>query len=182
MLQIAAGVAALAILGAGWFVANSLSSRASDLEQSTAQAVAIADRDAQIREQHADLTTRVKAAQLAVAEAQSRLGDSPQESRFIAQLTDLSEEAGLNVSNVQPGATTVHGSVGILELKMSCDGTYEGLCSFLTALDKLPRICHVSGMNTSSIDSQTGELRIDLQLQLLFALPAPQATKPGGPA
>ena len=172
LLQSGAGLIALIILGTGWLIAEALGNHSESLSQSTEQAIALQARGEQILQQHSELTSKVRAAQEDVKQAQTRLGMGPQESRFIAQLTDLAEEFGLDVSNVRPGGVSLHGTFGVLELQASCDGSYNGLCSFLAALNEMPRICHVSGMNVVAVDQQTGNLRFELKLQLLFALPS----------
>ena len=174
LLQGGAGIIALIILGTGWLIADAMASHAHDLDRSAEQAMALRARGKQIRERHSNLTSKVKAAQEDVEQAQTRLGIGPQESRFIAQLTDLTEQYGLEVSQVRPGSTSLHGSFGTLELQLSCDGQYEGFCQFLAAMEKLPRICHISGMNIAVIDAASGRLNIELKLQLLFALPPPE--------
>ena len=171
LLQGGAGLIALLILGIGWLLANVMADRASDLDQAAEQAVALRSRSRQIRNQFKVLTTKVKAAQEDVEQAQARLGVGPQESRFIAQLTDLAEQYGLEVAEIRPGSTSLHASFGILELQLSGTGSYDGLCSFLAAMDKLPRICHVAGMNVGVMDAEAESLRIDLKMQLLFSLP-----------
>jgi Tfp pilus assembly protein PilO len=175
-LQLGAGAVAIAILGSGWLIASSLSGHREQQEQLRDQARALATRDTLIREQHETLAARVRNTQHDIAAAEERLGTSPHESRFIAQLAELSEAAGLEVSSVRPGSTVHHGSVAVLELQMSCDGTHASLCSFLDQLNDLPRLCHVSGMKISLADSETGTLRIEFQLQLLFAPLEPKST------
>src|SRR5687767_12670972 len=103
LLQSGAGLIALIILGTGWLIAEALGNHSESLSQSTEQAIALQSRGEQILQQHSELTSKVRAAQEDVKQAQTRLGMGPQESRFIAQLTDLAEEFGLDVSNVRPG-------------------------------------------------------------------------------
>jgi|GEM_PF-6889809 len=174
LLQAAGGLIALTILGVGWLVADAMADQAETLAQATAQAVALSHRGAQVRDQHSELTDKVKSAQQQVQDAQNRLGVGPQESRFIAKLTDLAEHCGLDVSDVRPGGTTPQGSYGVLELQFSAEGNYDSLCSLLSAMNELPRICHLGGMNVTVVDAAAGKLRIELKLQLLFSTINPE--------
>jgi Tfp pilus assembly protein PilO len=168
-LQVTAGAVALTILTVGWLVGSAASSHIENLELSRMQATALALREGEVRRHSTDLATRIDATQKAIALAQARLGNTPQESRFVAQLTDLAEQAGLDVSTVRPAAPSVSGSLGVLELQLSCDGSYDSFRSFLMLIDKLPRVSHINGMHVVLADPQKETLRVDLQLQLLFS-------------
>jgi Tfp pilus assembly protein PilO len=173
----AAGVA-LVILLIGGAVARGLASHTSQLVAMEQEAAACIARNDQIRARHRDLTERLQHTTDATRQLSARLTEGPQESRFVAQLADLAESTGLEIAASRPGRVVEYDSFGELELRVSGTASYSGLCRFIDGLNEMPRLCHVIGMEVSSVDPTGDSLHVELQLQLLFALPP----KPAAPS
>lgn len=167
LLHLGGIVCTLGIVVVGWQMRQHLRKQAAAAENLCSQELATISARNQSRAHLETLKAELKSCQAAVEQLSGKLVRGPQESRFIAQLGLLAEERGIEIRNFRPGRLTHRGSLDELELQLSCEGTYEGLCSFLAAQENSPRFSHVAALNIAS--QPTGEvLHFDLSFQLLF--------------
>lgn len=94
--------------------------------------------------------------------------ETPQESRFLAQLSQLAESACLQISDFRPGPVEDDEALKRIEVRLSGAGSYICLCDFLHGLHSLPRLTHVSELAISPINEE-GVYPISMSLAIFFA-------------
>lgn len=94
--------------------------------------------------------------------------ETPQESRFLAQLSQLAESASLEISDFRPGPVEDGEALKRIEVRLSGAGSYVCLCEFLHGLHSLPRLTHVSELAISTIN-EDGLYPISMSLAIFFA-------------
>lgn len=94
--------------------------------------------------------------------------ETPQESRFLAQLSQLAESACLQISDFRPGPAEDGETLKRIEVRLSGTGSYVCLCEFLHGLDSLPRLTHVSELIVSPVNAD-GVYPISMSLAIFFA-------------
>lgn len=167
LLHLAGIVCTLGIAIVGWLMREHLRIQAVAAESLHIQELVILHAEAETRSNLATLELELKSCHLSVEQLSKKLVRGPQESRFIADLGLFADESGIEIRNFRPGRLIHRGSMDELELQLSCEGTYEGLCRFLAAQEHSPRFSHVAGLTIAS--QPTGNtLHFDLVLQLLY--------------
>ena len=97
----------------------------------------------------------------------------PQESRLIAQLSDLAHTAALEIRDFRPGRKQdCRKGISDLELRILCEGSFESLCTFLEELRGLKRLCHIESIKISPLNQSGNKVNADFQVRLLFRQPA----------
>lgn len=109
-------------------------------------------------------------------ELKAQIPNGPEESRFLAQLSKLAEEAELGIRNFRPGPAEDSNDVKRIRVKLSGVGSYECLCRFLDGLQSLPRLTHVTTLKIDPADSD-GQYPVDMELSIFFAGNRAKTTK-----
>lgn len=134
---------------------------------------AVIGRKAAIRAEHARLARELAEAQRQEALLQTRIPDSPHETDFLAQVTRLGEEVGLEIVDYRPGAPVSGTSYSTVQVDLMCRGGHEEVCRFLAKLAALPRQSTVSRLQVDA-DGTSTKLSVKISLILYFGVqPAP---------
>jgi len=81
-----------------------------------------------------------------------RIPIAPRESDFLAQVSHLAGEVGLEVIDYRTGATFVMENHREMEVRMSTRGKYPALCKFMEQVDHLPRLSRVTNLDIQQTD------------------------------
>ncbi|MBN2477593.1 MAG: type 4a pilus biogenesis protein PilO [Pirellulales bacterium] len=121
-----------------------------------------------VRADHARLTQEVADARAQAAVLKSRIPDEPQEADFLAQVSQLAGEVGLDIQDYCPGVITSRQTYSTMQVELICEGDYYSICNFLYRLAELPRHSTVVGLE---INSEKGGQRYSakMSLELYFA-------------
>lgn len=129
-------------------------------------------RGAAIRAEHARLAEELAAARERESMLQTRIPDAPRETDFLAQVTRLGEEVGLEIIDYRPGAPVSGASYCVVQVDLVCRGGYAEVCRFLAELPTLPRQSTVSRLQID--DDASTKLSVKISLLLYFGVrPAP---------
>ena len=169
---------ALGIIVVGWQVRLHLRAHVAAAIAMTEQAETTLTTEQQVRTNLTRLESELAVCQSAVKRSTEKLVEGAQESRFMAHLGQLAEDSGIEIRNFRPGRMVHRGKLSELELQLSCEGTYVGLCAFLEAQEELPRFCHVASLAVTGQPGDADALHFDLTLQLLFKGNAPTPPAP----
>lgn len=119
----------------------------------------------QIRNDHAELSEKLDAARREATQLAANIPDDPQEAEFLAQLTQLANETGIEIQDYRPGQTRRYESFCVLTVDLVCVGQYPGTCRFLDELPELARRCAVEDLRiTPAKTADQYETRMTLRL------------------
>jgi Tfp pilus assembly protein PilO len=163
-----ASVVCLLLLAAGGATGQWLSTFADDNRGCKDAALNCLARKAEIQLRRDSLCSELHGAKSEVAALEARLPQGPREAELIAQLADLGKASGLEINSFRPGHKAEHSELCQLELRLSANGPFSGLCTFLSDLPTLPRLCHVGGLELSPLDEAGTAIAAELQLNVLF--------------
>ena len=124
-----------------------------------------------VRAEHARLTRELAVARRQAADLARRVPDEPQEADFLAQVSRLADDAGLEIQDYRPGTVTAEPSYSVVRVDLVCRGDYTGICRFLNGLADLPRHSTVSRLQIQSEESR-GKCSVTMSLQLYFGVKA----------
>lgn len=102
------------------------------------------------------------------AEVTARIPSHPDESGFLAQVTELARRAGIRVEGFRPGALRTQGRYGELEIGVTAVGDYQSLCRFLHGLPELSRFCHLVSLDVDASSQTGGSVPMSMQLRIYF--------------
>ncbi len=123
-----------------------------------------------LRAEHAQFRRELAAARVQSAKLIERIPDQPQEADFLAQLSELAENAGLKIRDYRPGVIRPYASYATMEVNLVCAGEYESLCTFLDGLSALPRHCTVIGLEIdSACEAACHSMELSLELYVAAA-------------
>ncbi len=106
----------------------------------------------------------------------TQIPNTPEESRFLAQLTQLAEESKLGIQNFRPGRAEDSNHLKRIRVQLKGIGTYECLCQFLNGLSSLPRLTQVSTLHVDPADI-AGRYPVTMELSIFFAETQGNTTK-----
>jgi Tfp pilus assembly protein PilO len=92
----------------------------------------------------------------------------PEESLFLAQLSELATESVLTIHNFRPGPPEENDRVQRIRVQLTGEGSYQGICTFLHGLRTLPRLTHVSNLHIDPITIK-GTYPLSMELSIFFA-------------
>lgn len=168
-LHVAGGVIlAGLLLGAGWawwLVQREIKS----LDNQRQESVDFFERADEVRGENAALAEQVRRTERQYEAALARVPNSPDESRFLENLSALAAETRLEIRDYRPGSTVQQERSSAIEVQIHTDGEYEQVCRFLAGLANLPRMCKVSQVGISGPAAPGGSCALDVNLQLIFA-------------
>lgn len=98
----------------------------------------------------------------------ARIPDAPQESEFLAQLSGLARETGMEIREYHPESTFATDTHVELEIALRADGSYGSLCRFLDGVEALPRLCRVTQLDVSTSDEPSESYPVNMKLRLFF--------------
>lgn len=121
-----------------------------------------------IRREHAQLEKDLALARGQSATLQKRIPDDPREADFLAQVSRLAGEVGLQIRDYRPAAVETKPSYSVMRVDLACQGDYASICNFLGGLCELPRHSTVLHLQIDS-DGDRQEYSVKLSLALYFA-------------
>ncbi|MFN0195858.1 MAG: type 4a pilus biogenesis protein PilO [Planctomycetaceae bacterium] len=98
----------------------------------------------------------------------SRIPLEPQESDFLAALTELAGKSQLNVEFFSPGVTHSREKFQEMDVELQATGNYSSICQFLNGLNTMPRICNISKLEINSLAQIPGHYTVQISLRILF--------------
>jgi len=145
------------------------------IDRHTAEATQRADRLGQLLKNEARDRAAYEqtAKELATARQQaetlnSRIPDEPREADFLAQVSKLAGEVGLQIRDYRPGSITKKESHSVMRVNLICEGDYASICNFLDQLSELPRHSTVVRLQVKT-EGERKEYSVDVSLELYFA-------------
>ena len=122
-----------------------------------------------IRTRHADLSARLLDKETKLTQLYKQIPDTARESDFLEQLSKLANDGELVIHKYRPRAPVTQERHSEMEIELSAQGGYEGICKFLNGLGELPRVCRVSTLQISVPSSGSVDYTIELTLRIYFA-------------
>jgi Tfp pilus assembly protein PilO len=121
----------------------------------------------QIRNEHGRLKAQLASAQDSATRLRDSVPDQPQEAEFLAQITQLADEAELEIHDYRPKEKRDRKLYFVLTVDLIAAGPYASVGRFLARLPDLPRHCAVEQLHISS-DSQAPECEARMTLRLYY--------------
>ncbi|MHC4403473.1 MAG: type IV pilus inner membrane component PilO [Planctomycetota bacterium] len=121
-----------------------------------------------MRAEHAQLADDLDHARRQAADLKRRIPDEPQEADFLAQISELADEVGLEILEYRPGMVVTEDSYSAMTVDLDCQGRYAGLCRFVNRLADLPRCSTVTRLEIES-GEQADEYSVSMSLELYFS-------------
>lgn len=95
----------------------------------------------------------------------SRVPEEPREADFLAQVSELAQQTGLDILDYRPGILRPQTTYTEMEVKLVSKGTYASLCGFLEQIDRLPRLCRLMNL---SIDAKASDGKYAMEMTLVI--------------
>jgi len=142
----------------------------------TAELQAVIRDGERLRAEHARLRREVTRARRRSADLSARIPDQPQEADFLAQLSQLADDSGLEIRDYRPGVIRPTPSYATMRVELICAGGYASICTFLDGLAELPRHCTVVRFEIDA--ASPGELySMEVSLELYVATADPRGVE-----
>jgi Tfp pilus assembly protein PilO len=158
---------AVGIIGLWYAASSGLNQYRERLVVECKEAEDVSRGDAEARRRHAELMSRLSDVRRRNDELRDRLTSSADETRFVVQLSDAATATNVELGGIHPGQKSTREGIGQLPLSLRCDGSFSSMATFLDAIQKLPRVCHLASLKVSA-EEGTSALRGDLGLLLLY--------------
>lgn len=110
--------------------------------------------------------------------ARQRIPETPQESEFLAQISEAANEKGLSIKNFSRGDVTVLPTHSQLQIRLTGEGDYASICGFFEQMATFSRVATVSQMNLA-IPQDSEIYPLDMTMTLYFGARAPQGGNRG---
>jgi Tfp pilus assembly protein PilO len=110
--------------------------------------------------------------------ARQRIPETPQESEFLAQISEAARDKGLAINNFTRGAVTVLETHSQLQIRLTGEGDYASICGFFETMASFSRVATVSQMNLS-VPADSDIYPLDMTMTLYFGARAPQGGNRG---
>lgn len=168
-------VAVTAAIGMiGWLVSVGLQKQLDKLASDREENLALLDQTGEMHEGFEKLQQQVAAAKQFVHGERNRLPQSPEETAFLSQFSQLAASVGMEFTDFRPGGVADRGEVKEIELHVRGTGPYGSLCRLLAGLRELPRVVRVSQLAIDAPSEPGGDCSVNMQLYLLFGFHSPQ--------
>jgi Tfp pilus assembly protein PilO len=125
--------------------------------------------EAQVHAKHTRLSKELAAARKQAIELNSRIPDEPREADFLAQVSQLADQVGLQIQDYRPGTVTSEQNYSTMQVELICQGDYASICSFVDRLAELPRFSTVVQLQIEGKDEQK-QYSAKLSLKLYYAV------------
>ena len=166
-----AGIAAVAVcaVAAELLVYAPIAAEAQALTQQSDQYASFLENGEAIRTRHAELSARLLEKETRLTQLYKQIPDTARESDFLEQLSKLAGDGELVIHKYRPRPPITKERHSEMEIELSAQGGYEGICQFLNGLGELPRVCRVSTLQISVPPSGSADYTIELTLRIYFA-------------
>ncbi|OHB66539.1 MAG: hypothetical protein A2V70_05295 [Planctomycetes bacterium RBG_13_63_9] len=125
--------------------------------------------EAGVRAEHTRLSKELAAARKEAVELNSRIPDEPREADFLAQVSRLADDVGLQIQDYRPGTIASNHSYSTMQVDLICEGDYASICSFVDRLAELPRFSTVVQLQIEPGDAEE-QYATKLTLKLYFGV------------
>ncbi len=123
----------------------------------------------EIHSHHREIELKLSHSEESFARVISRIPETPHESEFLAQVTELARNSKLRIQRYHPREPVNEGTHTALEVQLDLIADYPGICRFLDGLRTLARLCRVTSLHVRSMGSEGAELAIEMTLRIYFA-------------
>ncbi|MGH7128193.1 MAG: type 4a pilus biogenesis protein PilO [Planctomycetaceae bacterium] len=160
----------LALCAAGWLcVLGPITTQTDDARQRLDAARSLLKSDAAVRRRNVSLHAQHDGLESQSRQLLSRMPETPEESEFLAQLTQLAVRTGVLLREFQPSAAAANDSFQELEIRVSAESDYESLCRFLAGVNDLPRLCRLTALDLAVADDPGGPYRVEMGIVIFCA-------------
>jgi Tfp pilus assembly protein PilO len=159
---------------------GALRSEQARIEDDISSARRLLDSAEDLRREHRDLSSQEGQAEARTEQLLARIPHAPQESEFLAHVARLAQDAPLSLKDFRPSESKSHDRFSEMEIQLSAEGSYTGICRFLTGLENLPRLCSISRLSIDSERGSNGNYPVELTLMIYFTPPEAAAGQTGG--
>ena len=121
----------------------------------------------------ADLQAELARLEASAEAARQRIPETPQESEFLAQLSQAARDKGFAIDNFTRGSVTVLDTHSQLQVRLTGEGDYASICGFFEKLVSFSRVATVKQMNLR-VPADSEVYPLDMTLTLYFGARAPQ--------
>lgn len=167
------GLGVLVALAIAWLshllVCRPLGARTAACLEQTAELETVIRREAPIRAERARLREDLAAARQQAVLLRTRIPDKPQEADFLADVSRLAHEVGLQIQDYRPGVPVSGPSYAVLQVDLICSGSYRSICSFLDQLSKLPRYSTMARLQIDA-DGKSPEYSAKISVILYYGV------------
>jgi Tfp pilus assembly protein PilO len=125
-----------------------------------------AKRVADLRRELAVIDRRADALQQQIDKVRLRTPDDPGEAEFLEHVSDLAKRHGVEIHQHHVAAPASAAGRWQIEITLSCSGRYDGLCKFVDAVARLPRLANVTRL--SVVAAESGKYPLELTLAIYF--------------
>ena len=98
-----------------------------------------------------------------------RIPSKANEDTFLAQLSKIARESGVVIKNFSPGNPVMMQRHARLDIDISANASYEGICHFLNCVAKMPRLCQITSFDVDSSLSPTNQYQFRAKLRIFYA-------------
>ncbi len=120
-----------------------------------------------IRNEHGQLAEELNSAQAEADRLTDSVPDKPREAEFLAQITQLADEVGVEIQDYRPKEKSDREIYSIQFVDLMSAGPYASVCQFLARLPALPRHCAVEHLQVTAEPNGEG-CRVRMTLRLYF--------------
>ncbi len=92
--------------------------------------------------------------------------ERPSESEFLAQLSDLAKEAGVQLLQFEPQSSFERDSYREISIRCSAQAPYAALCQFLHELNSLPRLTDVTRLIIRQSQQSEDSTLLSMELEI----------------
>ena len=137
-------------------------------DQRTAVQSDFLDREKQIRSDNEALQQELAETERLLVNLLARIPESPEEADFLAQLARIAKESKFEIRDYKPGKVVEKDSYKEMEIQLSAEADYPGICRFFDKLDTLPRLHRISNL-TIEATGGAGEFQpVHITLKIYF--------------
>jgi Tfp pilus assembly protein PilO len=158
------------IVYATWaFVVAPMQGQHEAMVNQLADGSAILGRSSAIHSKHDEVSQQLTNFEATFARLMSRIPETPRESEFLAQVTELARSCQLRIQRYHPRDPVNEGTHTALEVQLDATAGYAGICRFLDGLRTTARLCRVTRLRVHADGTDGVELPIELTLRIYFA-------------
>ena len=169
-LDYAGAVIAILIVMGGFLIARNLQAEASALQIANNAGIELFEQADILQSTRDELKDTVQAVRSDVESLRQRLPDSPDETLFLRQISELAAQSAVMINDYRPGAETILEKHSEKEITFSCAGTYAGICHLLANLEKLPRVAHIHNLTISAPNEAHGNCGVEIRIRLVYGV------------
>ncbi len=122
-----------------------------------------------IHGRHVEVSEQLTNFEATFARVISRIPETPRESEFLAQITELARACQLRIQRYHPREPVNEGTHTALEVQLDATADYSGICRFLDGLRTTARLCRVTRLRVHAVGTEGTELPIEMTLRIYFA-------------